>query len=599
LARLEASYLLWHSCCPAWGESIISPTKFRFADFEFDVKACDLRQNGRSIKLERRPMDLLQMLLERHGEMVSRDEIVARLWGSKVFVDADLGINTAVRKVRQILKDDPQSHRFVETVSGRGYRFVASVTVENGSAVKLVERLTLAVLPFEDLGKDPDREYVADGLTEEAIAAIGRIDPDRLGVISRTSINRYKKTTKTASEIGAELNATYLLESTVRAEGERLRITCRLVTVHDQSQMWSASYESEPNSVLALQRELSSVIAQQIQLRLLPERISTLAYRQTENADAYDLYLRGRYYWNQLTPVTTKRALDCYRQATTLDPTYALAWSGLADAYSSSAITSDAPPRQMLPLAREAATQAVRYAEKLSESQVSRGFYNLFLTWKWSVAEEAFRSAVELDGNNPLAHRMLGVVLSHMARHKEAMDSMRRARELDPLYVMHHALSTLVSFHAGDFETALEFGKQAIVVDPDFWIGYHMIAQVYEQLGKYELALEAIKQAGKLGHGNSKTFGLRGFILARMGKTSEAREVIQTLQSISKERYVPPYAMALIHAGLNESEKTFEWLERALEVRDVHLIFTPVDPKWDAIRDDARFKNLVKRCELG
>jgi TolB-like protein/Tfp pilus assembly protein PilF len=581
------------------GESINSPTKFRFADFEFDVKACDLRQNGHSVKLERRPMDLLQILLERHGEMVSRDEIVARLWGAKVFVDADLGINTAIRKVRQILKDDPQSPRFVETVPGRGYRFVSTVTVESSPAAKTSERLTLAVLPFEDLGKDPDREYVADGLTEEAIAAIGHIDPEQLGVISRTSVNGYKKTTKSVAEIGAELNATYLLESTVRAEGERLRITCRLVTVKDQSQKWSATFDSEPNSVLVLQRELSTVIAQQIRLHLLPERISRLAYRQTENADAYDLYLRGRYYWNQLTPVTTKRALDCYSQATKLDPTYALAWSGLADAYSSSAITSDAPPKQMLPLAQEAATQAVRYAAKLSESQVSRGFYNLFLTWKWSVAEEAFRSAVELDGNNPLAHRMHGVVLSHMARHKEAMASMRRARELDPLYVMHHALSTLVAFHAGDLEKAVEFGKQAIVVDPDFWIGYHMISQVYEQLGKYDLALEASKHAGKLGHGNSKTFGLRGYILAKMGKANEAREVLETLQSISKERYVPPYAMALIHAGLNEPEKTFEWLDRALEVRDVHLVFLPVDPKWDALREDPRFKKLIKRCEMG
>jgi TolB-like protein/Tfp pilus assembly protein PilF len=563
------------------------------------VKAVELRHNGQSLKLERRPMDLLRLLLERHGEMVSRDEIVAKLWGANVFVDVDLGINTAVRKIRQVLNDDPHAPRFVETVPARGYRFVAKVTVENGSTPKLIERLTLAVLPFEDLGNAADREYVADGLTEEAIAAIGRIDPDRLGVISRTSVNRYKKTTKTASEIGAELNAAYLLESTVRAEGDRLRITSRLVTVKDQSQMWSATYESEPNSVLALQRELSSVIAQQIQLRLLPERISTLAYRQTQNADAYDLYLRGRYYWNQLTPVTTKRALDCYRQATKLDPTYALAWSGLADAYSSSAITSDAPPTQMLPLAQEAATQAVRYAEKLSESQVSRGFYNLFLTWKWSVAEEAFRTAVELDGNNPLAHRMLGVVLSHLARHKEAMASMRRARELDPLYVMHHALSTLVAVHAGDFEKAVEYGKQAIVVDPDFWIGHNMIAQVYEQLGKYDLALEAIKLAGKLGYGNSKTFGLRGYILAKMGKASEAREVLETLQVISKERYVPPYAMALIHAGLSESDKSFEWLDRALEVRDVHLIFLPVDPKWDALREDLRFNDLIKRCKLG
>jgi TolB-like protein len=581
------------------GDQFTAPTKYKFAEFELDVKACDLRQNGQSLKLERRPMDLLQMLLERHGEMVSRDDIVARLWGSNVYVDVDLGINTAIRKVRQILKDDPHAPRFVETVSGRGYRFVSKVETENGASPKSIRRFTLAVLPFEDLGKDPEREYVADGLTEEAIAAIGRINPERLSVISRTSINRYKQTTKSVADIGAELGAEYLLESTVRAEGERLRITCRLVTVNDQAQVWTATYESEPRSILALQRELSSVIAQQIQLQLLPDSLNSLAYRRTPNAEAYDLYLRGRYYWNQLTPITTKRAVEYYRQATKLDPTYALAWSGLADAYSSSPINGDAVPTQMLPLAQETAMQALKHGNKLSESHVSLGFLNLFLLWKFSVAEEEFRKAVELDGNNPLAHRMVGVTLSHMGRHHEAMAAMRRARELDPLYVMLHALSAMVYMHAGDLEAAQSFGKQAIVVDPEFWIGHHMLAQVYEQLGKYELALESNLHSGKLGGGNSKALSLRGFIFAKMGRRDEAKEVLGTLTSIAAERYVPPYAMALVHAGLNETQKAIEWLDRALEVRDVHLIFLPVDPKWDSMRDDADFQTLVKRCELG
>jgi tetratricopeptide (TPR) repeat protein len=291
--------------------------------------------------------------------------------------------------------------------------------------------------------------------------------------------------------------------------------------------------------------------------------------------------------------------VECYRQATKLDPTYALAWSGLADAFSSSPIHADAPPAQMSMPAQEAVAQALRHGEKLSESHVSHGFFNLFISWKWSVAEEAFRKAVELDGNSPLAHRMLGVTLSHLARHKEAVESMRRARALDPHYVMHHALSTLVSFHAGDLETALEFGKQAIVVDPEFWIGYYMIAQVYEQLGKHELAMDAIQHSAKLGSGNSKTLSMRGYIHARLGEAEEARGVLDTLQSLARERYVPPYAMALVHAGLKENDKALEWLERALEVRDVHLVFLPVDPKWDSLRGDTRFQDLLQRCKIG
>lgn len=562
------------------------------------MKACELRKSGKSLKLERRPMDLLQLLIERHGEMVPRDLIVARLWGTSVFVDVDLGINTAIRKIRQSLEDDPHAPRFVETVSGRGYRFISTVTIETDASSSSVERLILAVLPFEDLGKDAEREYVADGMTEEVIAAIGRIDPQRLAVISRTSINRYKKTTKTVSEIGAELNAGYLLESTVRAEGPRVRITCRLVIVKDQSQMWSASFESEPRSILALQRELSAVVAQQVQLRLLPERGSAMAVRQTTNAEAYDLYIRGRFYWNQLTPATTRRAVEFYRQATKLDPDYALAWSGLADAYSSSPVNGDAPPSQMMPLAEEAVLQALRNGEELSEAHVSRGFLNLFLSWKWTIAEKAFRKAVELDGNNPTSHRMLGVTLSHLARHHEATEALRRARELDPLYVMLHALSAMVHMHAGELDAALEFGKHAIVVDPEFWIGHYMTAQVYEQMGKHKLALATVLQAGKLGGGNSKALALRGYILAKSGQAQEAREVLATLQSIASERYIPPYTMALIHHGLKETDKALDELDRALSVRDVHLIFLPVDPKWDSLRDNARFKKLIKRCEF-
>lgn len=575
-----------------------SNSKFHFGDFELDAKAYALRRLGVTVRLERRPMDLLLLLLERRGELVSRAEIIDRLWGKSVFVDADLGVNTAIRKVRQALQDDHGSPKFVETVPARGYRFIAEVTTDAGAAEESRQRVILAVLPFENLGGDPEKEYLADGLTEEAIAAIGRIDPEQLGVIGRTSIYRYKRTSKTLAEIGGELNAAYLLEGSVQAEGERLRITSRLIAAGDQSQLWSASYDSEPRSVLSLQRELSTAIAEQIRLRLLPKRLTALEHRQTQNPEAYDLYLRGRYFWNQLTPGTTRRALEYYNRATELDPRYALAWSGLADAYASSPITSDVPPLQVWKLAREAAAQAVGAGQDLAEAQTCSGFVNLFLNWDWPTAETAFRNATDLDANYPLAHRMVGVVLSHLGRHEEAMRAMRRARELDPLYAMHHALSTMVAFHAGDYETAMDFGRQATVVDPEFWIGYFQLAQVYEQLGKTELALEALGSAGRLSGGNSKVVGLRGYLFARNGKPAEAREVLRTLQAIGRERYVPPCASALIHAGLDETDAAFQRLDEAFESRDVHLLFLPVDPKWDSLRNDPRYVALIQRCDF-
>lgn len=576
----------------------ISPAKFHFNDFEVDAKAYELRQSGKPIKLERRPMDLLLLLLEHRGELVSRAEILERLWGKDVFVDVDLGVNTAIRKIRQVLQDDHRSPKYVETVAGKGYRFIAPVMTGVSTAEAVNRRVTLAVLPFANLGGDPEREYLAEGMTEEAIAAIGLIDPDHLAVIGRTSVMRYKQTAKSVAEIGNDLNAAYLLEGSVRAEGERLRITARLLSTGDQSQMWSASYDSEPRSILSLQRELSAAIAQQIRLRLLPEGMSALAKRQTENVEAYDLYLRGRYYWNQLTPATTKRALDYYRRATELDPGYALAWSGQADAYSSSPINGDVPPQQVWKLAQDATARAIGAAEDLAEAQTSLGFLNLFLNWNWSVAEAAFRRATELDGNYTLGHRMLGVVLSQLGRHEEASRSMRRARELDPLYAMYYALSALLALFAGDIEAAVDFGRQATVIDPEFWIGHLQLAQAYETAGKTELALEALAHAGRFSGGNSKVVSLRGYIYAKTGRSKEAHEVLNTLEAVARERYVPPYASALVYAGLGAYDSALDHLEKAFEARDVHLIFLPVDPKWNPLRGDARFKQLLARCNF-
>jgi Flp pilus assembly protein TadD len=253
-------------------------------------------------------------------------------------------------------------------------------------------------------------------------------------------------------------------------------------------------------------------------------------------------------------------------------------------------------PSQVWKLAKEAAAQATRSSPVRAESQTSIGFVNLFLDWNLPVAEAAFRRATELDANNPLGHRMLGVALSHEGRHAEAMASMRRARELDPFYAMYHALSALLAYQARDNESAVGFGKQATVVDPEFWIGYIQLAQAYEGMGKHELALEALANAGRYSGGNSKVFGLRGYIFATTGRETEAREVIATLESISAERYIPPYARALIHLGLREFDEALAWLERSFDARDVHMLFLPVDPKWDPLREDPRFVELLRRC---
>jgi len=573
-----------------------SPPTFRFADFELDVAAYELRQRGQPVRLERRPMDLLILLLERRRQLVSRAEIVERLWGPGVFVDVEMGVNTAIRKVRQALQDPSEAPVFVETVPSKGYRFIADVAVITPSQQKPAALTILAVLPFENLGADPDREYLADGLTEETIASLGQIDPDRLSVIGRTSVMTYKRTNKTLAEIGRELGAAYLIEGSVRAEGPRLRITPRLIRVQDQVQIWSASYDSEPTSLFDFQRELSTAIAEQIRLRLSPERLTALARRQSRDAEAYDLYLRGRYFWNQLSPATTRRAMEHYARATERDPGYALAWSGMADAYASSPITADAPPLRVGPQARDAAGRAVAADPNSPDTQTSMGLVKLWFDWDWVAAETAFRKAIMLDPSYSMAYRMLGIVSAHMGSHEEACLAIRRARELDPLSAAHHALSAQIAFAARDYTAAAQFAQQATSIDPEFWVGYFQLGQAYERLGNTDRAFEALNNAGRFSGGNSKPTALRGYLFAKLGKSKEAHEVLDTLEAVARERYVPPFASAVVYAGLGQRDAVFDWLDRAYEARDVHLMFLPIDSRWDPFRADPRFQAVLGRC---
>jgi tetratricopeptide (TPR) repeat protein len=258
-------------------------------------------------------------------------------------------------------------------------------------------------------------------------------------------------------------------------------------------------------------------------------------------------------------------------------------------------VNGDAPPHVFWPKAREATARAVSADPYLAEVQTSLGNLKFWLDWDWPAAEIAYRKAIELDPSYPLGHRMLGVLLSHMCRHEEAQASIRRARELDPLYVMHQSLSSQIAFAARNYPAAVQFARQAIVVDPDFWIGQLHLAQVSIELGEIEQALAALNNSGKLGV-NSKVIALRGYVFARMGRVEEAQIVLQTLLSLARERYVPPYAMALVHAGLGEFEWALQWLERSYDARDVHLVFLTVDPKWDPLRSEPRFSNLLRRC---
>lgn len=563
----------------------------RFGNFELHPAAFDLRRGSRRIRLERKPMELLILLVERASHLVTRAEIVERLWGANVFVDADAGVNTAIRKVRRALRESAERPAYIDTVPGKGYRFIAPVM-----PVAAATHATVAVLPFTNLCGDPSLDYLADGLTEETIAALGLVDPDRLRVVARTSAIRYKNTRKSLQDIARELGARYVVESSIRAEDAQLRITSRLIRVQDESVLWSAAYDRRSINVLRLQRKLCRAIATEICVTLSPERAARIGRRHTHNSDAYDLYLRGRQAWNHLTPATTQRAIEFYTRATAVAADYALAWSGVADACTSGPITGDRRPADVWQRAKEAAHRALQAQPDLAEAQTSNGVLKFWLEWDWPGAEAALRRAIALDGHYAYAFRMLGHVLSQTGRHHAARVALQRARELDPLYAMHHALSAQIAFQARDFDAALEHARQALAVDPDFWPAYHQLAQAHEQRGETEAALTAVETASRLSGGNSKLFSLQIYILAKTGRDDEARQTVTALEQTATSRYVPPYAIALGYLGLQQADAMFQWLDRAYDARDVHLVFAPVDPKWDPYRGERRFQDVIRRC---
>ena len=576
----------------------------RFGDFELDVAAYELRRNGRAVRLERHPMDLLLLLVERRSDLVSRAEIVELLWGKDVFVDVETGVHTAIRKIRQALRDSPETPTFIETVPGRGYRFIATVEVVGKSAdvtraalvappvvasapeppvspaeharrrvpmfaallaVALVgaagfvwwnrsgagatsPRITLAVLPFENIGNDPERQYLADGLTEETGASLARIDPARLSVKGRTL--RYKGTTKSAAEIGQELAVDYLLESTIQSEGEDLRVTAKLIRVRDQEYVWTQSYDQAPTNLLGLQRQMSAAIAEQIRLRLSPAQLDAVTRRQPQSADAYDLYLRGRNFSNQRTPATSRRAIEYYEQATAIDPNYALAWSGISHTLASSPINGDAPPQAVTPRAHEAALRAVRADPQSAEAQFALAYVQWLLEWDWPAAEQGMRTAIKLDPEFAIAHLVLGHLLSQRGHQAEARAMTARARALDPFDPLMHALSSQVAYQAGDYPEALEQSQLAIGLDAEFWIGHVERGQALRQLGQPDRALEALTTAGRFSNYNSKTMSFRGHLLASAGRAAEAREVLRTLETVQQGgKYVPPVCDGVHHAG--------------------------------------------------
>lgn len=622
----------------------------RFEDFELDPGSFELRRAGRPVKLERIPLQLLFLLAENRQRLVTREEILQAIWGKDVFVDADNSINTAVRKARQALKDDPENPRFLRTIPGKGYRFSAPVTstaplfpvvadlqigrpsrkhlpkwpvlaalvlialVTTGFILRsrltkppktLSKKAMLVVLPFLNLSGDPHEDYFADGMTEEMITQLGSLDPQHLGVIARTSSMQYKDAKKGAAQVARELGVDYLLEGSVRRSAQRVRVTAQLIQASDQTHLWAADFDRDLSEVLKLQSELALAISGKIQLTLSPPARARLAEAPSLNAAAYEAYLQGLHDWDLRTKPAILRAIREFQQAIALDPNYAPAHAALARAYSLAPVVDAMSTMESMPKSREAAQRAISLDPSLAAGHSTLGFVLAHYDFDWPAAEREYLRALALNPNDAYSRLFYSnSYLSPLGRHAEAIAEMQKAVAIDPFSAPVQSFLGRTYIWARQYDQAIAQFRKCAEMFPGFAINQERLAHLYASRGRFEEAIAEDTKARLLagedqGSALQKEAALRHAWITG-GSQGYWKQLLEftELPVNPPEAYNSPFGTAILYAQLGEKSKALEALEKAYEQRSLKMTELAIEPAFDSLRPDPRFQSLLHRTGL-
>jgi TolB-like protein/DNA-binding winged helix-turn-helix (wHTH) protein/Flp pilus assembly protein TadD len=631
--------------------------RFCFGVFELDLRAGELRKRGLRIRLQEQPFQVLAMLVEQPGEVITREQLQKKLWPADTFVDFDHGLNKAINKIRDALNDSAETPRFVETVARRGYRFLAEVKAADSAPVRgpelaaqplpvaeaadrrgLASNLakpkhllpslagksaafvlvllmaslaawkvhswrgpspvirSLAVLPLESLSNDASQDYFADGMTDELISDLGQISA--LRVISRTSVMSYKHVRKPLPEIARELDVDAVVEGTVLRSGDRVRITAQLIDASTDKHLWSESYEGEFRDTLALQNEVARAVADQIRVNLNPQEQIALKNVRVVDPAAYESYLKGRYFWNKRTANGLNVALAYFDQAIDEDPKYAQAYSGLADTY---ALLGDwqyavMAPKEALPKAKAAATKALELDNTLGEAHNSLAFVLDGFDWDLDSGGKEFRRAIELNPGYATAHHWYAWHLALLDRYDEALVEMRKAENLDPLSLVINADLAELLILAHSYDESIQQSRKTIEMDPNFALAHNQLAQAYLQKRMTDEAITELRKAVQLSGGSPTCIANLARAYAASGKPSEAAKLLSDLMKRSSPNYSYASEIAMIYASLGDTNRAMNWLEKGYDER-----FNPgvlLRPGFDPLRSDPRFEDLAHRVGL-
>jgi TolB-like protein/DNA-binding winged helix-turn-helix (wHTH) protein/Flp pilus assembly protein TadD len=626
-----------------------SPT-ICFGVFELDLRTRELRKAGGRVRIQEQPLCVLVSLLERPGELVTRDELRQKLWQSDTFVDFETGLNKAITKIRDVLGDSAASPRFVETLPKRGYRFIAPVeklasermaptpampgaippevraapAAESprsafgyggwaklagaGLAVLLLLAViawlrwsrvspparmrSIAVLPLDNLSGDSNQEYFADGITDELITDLAQIHS--LRVISRTSVMQFKRTKKNLPQIAAELNVDAVIEGSVVRSGNNVRVTAQLLDARQDRHLWAASYEREMTDILGLEAQVAKSIADQVKVKLTPEEDARLAKRRPANPEAFDALLKGRFLWNKRNAAAAEKAIGYFRQAAGIEPGNAEAWAALAGCYASlGADIGSVDPAKAAPEARAAVAKALELDPNLAEAHGALARIKLWYDWDWTGSEREFRRAIELNPNDARNHLAYSQNLQVRKRFADALAENKRAIDLAPLDILGSMHLAWLYFDAREADKTVAQSKRVLEMDPGFTGAYLYVARGYELQGKWPEAIAAYEQA----RDTYRVPYLAGVARAwaAYGNRRQAEGALAKLTEFSKQNYVSPLRFAGYYVALGDRDRAFLWLERGYRQRAPGLIELEVSYVWDNLRTDQRFHSLERR----
>ncbi len=630
---------------------------YEFGEFRLDVdKRLLLRQNGLPVALMPKAFETLRYLVEHAGKIVEKDELMSAIWTDTIVEENNLSQNISI--LRKVLGERRGDHRYIATVPGKGFQFVAEVRIcvndiseptlstvngrpawphlETESGINKVRPetigigkkgrkmfwitgfvilsllvigfalffkgnsrsepsgiKTMAVLPFKPMVAGDRDEAIEVGMADTLILRLS--DNKDIAVRPLSSVRQFGNLSQDALQAGRTLGVDSVLDGSIQRSGDQIRVNVKLFRVADGSTLWSETFDENFTDTFKVQDIISSKVASALVSRVQGEAETGQKY--ATNPGAYELYWVGRLYQSRVTSSDLKKAIDFYKRAVEIDPNFALAYAGMADTYRTLAVTTYMPSKVVVPLAKASAMRAVELNDKIAETHVTLGWV-LWYDWNWKSAEEQLKTAISIAPNNSKAHMAYAHFLSCTGRHNEAIAEGARARELDPTALITMTMEGQFLSFAGKDSEAMERLKKTIEIDPHFWVAYNAIARVYIHQGNFDEAIVMLTKAKELSRGSSEPVFQLGYALAKSGQRQKALDVINEMKAFSEHDYVPSYSFAMVYNGLGETKDALKYLEKSFEDREVSLTFAKIDSRWDNLRTEPEFINIIKKTGL-